>query len=737
MSEDGPPDRFSALRARAYLEALATEPRPMGTMAHRRARELLLAELRNLGLGPEVQETPVVVGEPDGGVLAATVSNVLGRLPGRGGGKALLLVSHYDSVPNSPGAADDGAGMAAMLETLRVIGRESPRRNDVVFLFTDGEEPGLLGARAFLEHPSIEDVGLVLNFEARGSSGPSFMFETSHGNARLIRTLQRAVDRPLAASFSGDIYRMLPNDTDFSVFRQRGLAGLNFAFIGDSANYHTAWDTVDQLDLRSLQHQGDVMLALTRAFADADLATESHDEALYFDLPGGLGVAYSARWVLPLLVTAAVSLAALGVLGVRRRQIKAGGVVVGGLTATVGAMVVGALLVLFRDFAFSHDAGFRLGNGWSGDALVHLGLACVAVGLTLEIQRLASAWLASTDQALGGLLIWLLLAIVTSLIAPSSSYLFAVPLLAGCAAAAPELLRHRGSGVSDRVPVFELLVQVVAVAVAAAIWVPALKTISAALGDGASIVSGVVITLLLLGLLTPLMAKLRGKPLAPLAIAAGILLVAGVFIAGSGVEARRFDSLAYLADIPSGQTSWVGFDRETDEWTAQFLSANPESEPAPAALGLRRPVLKGPAPSVPLKGAVVTLLKGEAEAQSPLLALKLTWSRAPHRALISLKSDAEIRALTLHGQRVEQPPDMAREASEMSLVYHAPPEDLRIDVELAGGEPLEIEVVDQFYELPEPKDFSYPPRPPHVMPRPDWLSDSTLVRSTERLLPEG
>jgi hypothetical protein len=62
---------------------------------------------------------------------------------------AVLVMSHYDSVHNSPGAADDSLGAAAALEIARALKAGPQPARDVIFLFTDGEEAGLLGAEAF------------------------------------------------------------------------------------------------------------------------------------------------------------------------------------------------------------------------------------------------------------------------------------------------------------------------------------------------------------------------------------------------------------------------------------------------------------------------------------------------------------------------------------------------------------------------------------------------------------
>src|SRR5215213_5425859 len=265
---DAPAPDFSSARALKHIAAIAKQAHPIGSAQQHEVREYIVAELRAAGLTPEIQQTTSF--NTDGtAAVAATVQNIIARLPGTNNTKAVLLMGHYDSAANSRGAADDGSGVGTLLETIRALKSNAPLKNDTIFLFTDGEEVGLLGAIAFVkEHPWAKDVGLALNFEARGSSGPSFLFETSDGNGWLISEFAKAAPYPIAPSILYEIYRVLPNDTDLSPFKKAGLAGLNFAFIDDEVYYHSPNDRVENLDQQSLQHHGSYSLALTRHFGN-------------------------------------------------------------------------------------------------------------------------------------------------------------------------------------------------------------------------------------------------------------------------------------------------------------------------------------------------------------------------------------------------------------------------------------------------------------------------------------
>jgi hypothetical protein len=247
---------FSSARAMQRLEVIAQKPHPMGSLEHARVRSYILNALTTAGLKPEVQETTAINSDENGRIRAGTVQNILARLPGTANTKAVLLAGHYDSVPNGSGASDDGAAVAAMLETVSALKAGAPLKNDVIFLFTDGEEPGLLGSHAFVaEHPWAKDAGLVLNFEARGTSGPAIMFETSDRNGWLIKEFAKAAPHPIAHSLAYEIYRLLPNDTDLTVFKKAQMPGLNFAYINGLTNYHTQLDSTKEINESSLQNE--------------------------------------------------------------------------------------------------------------------------------------------------------------------------------------------------------------------------------------------------------------------------------------------------------------------------------------------------------------------------------------------------------------------------------------------------------------------------------------------------
>lgn len=322
LPEDAANERFSATRAKLTLAKVLEErvPHPTGTSANEQVRERIVHELADLGYAPE-QKSEVACSRFGS---CGKVTNVLARA-GKSGGKAVLLLAHYDSVPAGMGASDDGMGVAVLLEVARALAMSAQLPGPVMFLFTDGEEAGLLGAEAFVRtHPTLAEIGVVINVEARGSRGASLMFETSDGGAWLTREFARAANRPLTSSLFYAVYRRMPNDTDLTVFKRVGFPGINLANVGGVEHYHTTLDDLVNLSPATLQHHGDTALALTRRLAGRpELDAVPRSEAVFFDVLGRFVVSWPMSWTPFVVALSLLAWCAALVVAIRKRLVKA------------------------------------------------------------------------------------------------------------------------------------------------------------------------------------------------------------------------------------------------------------------------------------------------------------------------------------------------------------------------------------------------------------------------------
>jgi len=310
---DAPATEFSAARADAALARLLGPqlPHPASSAENDALTARLVDQLRALGLSPSIQTATNC--ETGRFILCTVVHNVAAEVAG-GSGPAVLLMAHKDSVVAGPGAGDDASGVATILETIRALKARGGAGAPVMALFSDGEELGLLGARAWLAapHPAI---AAVVNMEARGTRGPSLLFQTSPGDAALIDLYARAVRHPATSSLYGEIYRHLPNDTDLTPFLKAGSVGVNFAFIGGIARYHTQFDRRENIDPRSLQQHGDNALGMTEALRQVGPANLKSGDAIYLDILGWWLPRLPMRWALPLSILCLLMIALAGLLG--------------------------------------------------------------------------------------------------------------------------------------------------------------------------------------------------------------------------------------------------------------------------------------------------------------------------------------------------------------------------------------------------------------------------------------
>ncbi|MET7311732.1 M20/M25/M40 family metallo-hydrolase [Streptomyces sp. NPDC005571] len=562
---------FSADRAIEHLDDIAKVPHPTGSAAQNRVAEYLQGELRALGLQSEVLTRVAARNSGDSQATVGTVSDIHATIPGERSTGRVLLVAHYDSVPMGPGAADDGSNVATILEVARAL-KEGPKlRNDVEILFTDGEEPGLLGAQAFVDADAggraAAEKTVVVNLEARGTSGPAVMFQMA--GSGLTPAVRGA--GAFTTSFADEVYGMLPHDTDLTAFHEAGMRGLNFAFMGGSAHYHTAHDNLANLDHGSVQDMGDSALGAVHQLGGEDL-TRGGSSATYFSLFGAV-VSYPTWLVLPLAAVALLGTALLLRFG-RRRGLAPRGAARAAATfplALLGAAAVGLagwwLLSLVRpEFAITGGSVHHLGRYAVGEALLVLVLLVAWYRWT---RRKAS----SLDVAVGVLGWFALIAVVCAVLLPGAAYLFTWPALIGLVAVAVILWRT-----AEDSP-WRVLAGAFAAGPAVALVLPIALLLLPTLGlsaTAAPLVLAAFAVAVLLCVVEPLpRRRVATAVMVATAVAGAGTLGVGAAVDGYSADEPRAVNLGYILESDTAKASWVSLGGSSQPVVGRFLTGDP------------------------------------------------------------------------------------------------------------------------------------------------------------------
>jgi hypothetical protein len=582
------PAQFSTGRAADDLNWIAAAPHPMGSVQNRLVGDQIRQRLRQLGL--EVLDSRKI--NLESGTTSPYVlsipENIVGRLPGTGGSKAVLLVAHYDSVESGPGASDNGYAVACILETLRAL-RARPRlSNDVIVLFADGEEYGALGSEVFAKQSAWKNkIGVVLNFDARGNRGPLLMYETGDNDAWAVTQMSLSGARPVATSLMGAIYRLLNlNGSDFKNFKARGFQGLNFAIINGIDAYHTRLDTVARDDLPTLHDMGDTMLKLVLQFGDADLTQLAERKDMAYFNPWGRSLiryrAMTARISALVLIAAAIVMI---VAVCRHRSCNAKSLIAGCLVA-LGVTIVGAgiaALILWTLNTFltqQYPLLIYRYDGYIG-ALLAIAIALVAIAYRLGIR--------SFDLrvfALGASIPWLGLMAACSIYSPTANVLFtwtALPMLP-----AIWLVRVQAQAMAS---IAIACLECIALAIAA----PTLWLMFCYMNIMALPVAALFGTTLfpLVGLIHSW--RPRYLPWISSTTASGLLLFVIFSIHRTRLTPQP-NHVFYFQDFDASRAMWCSADSGIDAYTEKLLSSHPEKSDLPKFL--RSKVCHGTSPLV-------------------------------------------------------------------------------------------------------------------------------------------
>ena len=726
--------KFSTERALIPLKEITKAPHYIGTKEHARVRNYLIGQLEELGLETQVQEGFVI--NPKWKSLDKP-KNIIAQIKGSENGKSLLLLSHYDSaLTPSYGASDAGSGVVTILETLRAYKASGKKpKNDIIVLFTDAEEVGLDGARLFVNnHPWAKNVGIALNFEARGSGGPSNMIvETNGGNKNLIKAFMEAdVKFPVASSLMYSIYKMLPNDTDSTVLREGAdIDGFFFAFIDDHYDYHTANDTYDNLDVNTLQHQGEYLLPLVHYFGDSDLnQLKSLDDHVYINLPFFKIVSYPFTWVFPMLLVAIVLFIGLIIYGLRKRVLTGNGVVRGFIPFTLAMIFCGILgfygwkLILLM---YPQYQEIQQGFTYNGHTYISF-FVLLSLGVLFGIYYKFSKKINVANLLIAPLIFWILINIGVAIYLKGAAF-FIIPVFLGLLSLWILIRKDRPN----------LILLTIIGSIAIFIFAPLVQFFPVGLGLK-MLVGSCLFTALLFGILLPVIGFYKFKK----TLAMLFVMVASLFFIKAHLSSnfspnrQKPNSLVYYHDADNNKNYWATYDQELDDWTKEYLGDSPEPASSYISYASGSKYAKGyqfanvaPNKNIPIFKTV--LHKDTVINQYKEVSFTIFPQRAVNQISLYTAEEVNFKSLSFNGQFFPLHNNLTNAAQkikskELVRYYVSDKDSLVVSYEVSKNQKVSFTVLEYSYDLLNHPQFTINKRADYMMPKPFIVTDAIIVK---------
>jgi hypothetical protein len=720
---------FDLERAKQHVNVIAKEPHSVGTSYHGQVKKYIVEQLQSLGLSVHTQKDYTLNEVGQFTAPENIITRIEGSEPDR---KALLVMTHYDSaVHSSFGASDAASGIATILEVLRnFLAQENKPKNDIIILFTDAEEVGLNGAALFVDdHPWADEIGLVLNFEARGSGGPSnTIIESNRGNKGLIREFSKAqTPFPLVNSLMYSVYKILPNDTDATVFReQKDIPSFFFAFIDDHFDYHTANDTAENLNDTSLLHQASYLEQLLPHFAEIDLANlQSEDDMVYFDFPVFEMVYFPFDYILPILIIGWVVLIALCLYGFRQKLIS---------FAEVTKSFKSLLLFLLLGLGFSWFIWFISKliypsvqenlNGFTHNGHWYI-LAVSALSFALAhflfYPKKSSNFNQRTSTILPGIVFILVLCTLIAFILPGAFY-FIFAFYFALIAFSLRLFQIKNLFLLALFGLPSLI-----------IFAPLVQFFPVGLGLKVLPASALLVYFIFVGWQASWLELEYKKPVGFSMLIIGFLALIVVHLKSDFNEHRpKPNSLLYLYNADKNQANWYSYDEHLDSFTQQIFDAQDRIQKASLFDSkYQMPfTFEKQAPILPFKPAQVRIKSKDSNSISTRYELTITPQRDLNRIEITKPKDLEVLNLKVNEKTIKNSVlAYYKNKRESLLTYYVVDNDtLRIEIELPKDNAAQLTLFEASNNLLSQQKFTIKPRSTDQMPKPFILNDAIITQ---------
>ncbi len=657
QSKDLSLTEFSAEKAFVHTNAIFSKPHMTGSVEHERVKDYIIKELENLGLETSVQKTTAITSRK-GRSTSAYIQNVIGVLKGTDKtGKSILIIGHYDTQPNTPGAADDGSAVAAMLESARALKEYRKLKNDIIFVFTDAEEIGLLGAKAFVEdHELTGNAGLVLNIEARGNAGPSIIFELSAENGWIVKELKKAMPHTIAHSLAYEVYKVLPNATDFTEFKKASLSGLNAAIVDGFVNYHSMTDSPENLSMRSLQHHGEYALNIAKHFGNLDLTQTKADDVVFFNIVGYVMIIYPMGLNIILIIAITILFILYWIIGIRKNQINILKTIVSVVVFIVAISLSFGIVWLLRKAVlniYPHYSIYYYSNFYN-IKYYFIAFAAIALAVFSFIYTLVDKKLGFENLNAGILCVLTGMMFPLYIYFPSAAYIIIVPLLLILMTKVIGLFLNyslENSHIKYLSLNLLLLIPVIT------LYIPLIKIFFITFGLELIFV-GVILTLLLAGMALiqmKILHKMKRGLLPGITLSIGVIyLIIGHYTSDYSKYQPLQSNVRYCLNTDTNKAYWVSDFIQTDEWNVQFFD-NPDTgllkEIYP---NTRREVLKNETAVIDLAKPEFKILSDTIEGNLRVIKLWLESNRKAEFFEIYIEDIANLTKLKINDKAVNE-----------------------------------------------------------------------------------
>jgi hypothetical protein len=728
-----PNNEFSAARAFNHIEAISQQPHMIGTEANLKVAEYLKNELIRIGLEVDIQKTTALNFEDV--PIYGNITNVMGRLKGTENTKAVMVLGHYDSQPYSFGAADDGIALASILESAEILKNHYSVKNDIIFLFTDAEEVGLLGAIAFAnEHPWIDDVGLVLNIEARGTRGAALSFEVSSENGWIIKEFMRHVDRPYAGSMMYEVYKMMPNYTDFTIFKNKGISGFNVAIVEGYENYHSPTDRKENLSLASLQHMGSYIMSIALHFGNISLEQTKANDLVYFNILGPKMVYYPMSWNTILFIVIILLFALLMFLGFSRGKLNLLKILYSFLLC-IAALALAVIAVMYLNklikVMYPHYNVFYSSNFYNAQ-YYYYAYKALTVAVSTFIFYLLLRKINIFNAVSAVFLLFIIISIVILMLIPTASYLTFVPLVFGLIAFNLILWFDISP---DKKSLFYYLLLFVAAVPFIFVLSPYIYLIFHIFGLSLPIAGAGMLMLLMLIMLPLLEGALkRFKLIIPAAALAFSILFLFIAHAKSGYSEKQplQSNVMYASLLDEEKAYWLSSFTNTDEWNKQFFK-NPIKDSIPDIYPARKKIyLKNEADFMTFARPEVTVISDSTTDNVRYLEFNIKSLIESGGFELLIPNSFNLRNFAINGKQAYDLEKLAKRKGGYIFRCLNPGENgMNVSIDYTGDQQLEFSVIEKRMGLPP---FSFiEPMPASIIKGVGYESHITLVKSNMKL----